>query len=73
MRFLVDECTGPKVAAWLRENDYDVFSVFDSARGMDNDSEPLIITPSLREQHASHLRNRGSYRPQGQYLARPFP
>lgn len=34
MRFLVDECTGPKVAAWLRQAGYEVFSVFDEARGL---------------------------------------
>jgi predicted nuclease of predicted toxin-antitoxin system len=34
MRFLVDECTGPAVAAWLRSRGDDVFSVFDDARGM---------------------------------------
>lgn len=28
MRFLVDECTGPKVAAWLRGEGHEVFSVF---------------------------------------------
>ncbi len=38
MRFLVDECTGPAVARWLREQGHDVFSVFDEARGM-NDEE----------------------------------
>ena len=37
MRFLVDECTGPAVARWLREHDHDVFSVFEQARGMDDD------------------------------------
>lgn len=37
MRFLVDECTGPAVAGWLREQDHDVFSVFERARGMDDD------------------------------------
>lgn len=38
MRFLVDECTGPKVAAWLREQGHEIFSVYDEARGMnDND------------------------------------
>ncbi len=38
MRFLVDECTGSKVAEWLRDANYEVFSVFDQARGMtDND------------------------------------
>lgn len=33
MRFLVDECTGVKVARWLREQGYEVFSVYESARG----------------------------------------
>jgi predicted nuclease of predicted toxin-antitoxin system len=37
MRFLVDECTGPKVAAWLREAGHEVFSVFDEARGLTDD------------------------------------
>jgi len=34
MRFLVDECTGPAVARWLRSRSHDVFSVYDEARGM---------------------------------------
>ncbi len=33
MRFLVDECTGTKVAAFLRTQGYEVFSVFEQARG----------------------------------------
>jgi predicted nuclease of predicted toxin-antitoxin system len=37
MRFLVDECTGSTVAAWLREHGHDVFSVYDEARGTDDD------------------------------------
>lgn len=37
MRFLVDECTGPSVARWLREQGHDVFSVYEEARGADND------------------------------------
>jgi predicted nuclease of predicted toxin-antitoxin system len=37
MRFLVDESTGPWVAQWLRERGDDVFSVFEQARGMDDD------------------------------------
>ena len=38
MRFLVDECTGPKLAQWLREQGHEVFSIYDKARGMeDND------------------------------------
>jgi predicted nuclease of predicted toxin-antitoxin system len=38
MRFLVDECTGPAVARWLREQKHEVFSVYDEARGMDDDA-----------------------------------
>ena len=37
MRFLVDECTGPRVARWLREQNHDVFSVYEESRGMDDD------------------------------------
>jgi len=37
MRFLVDECTGPSVAAWLLSQKHDVFSVYDQARGMGDD------------------------------------
>jgi len=33
MRFLVDECTGPAVAQWLRAHQHEVFSVYDHARG----------------------------------------
>ena len=38
MRFLVDECTGPAVANWLREQGHEVFSIYDSARGLNDDS-----------------------------------
>ena len=37
MRFLVDECTGPKVANWLRGQGYEVFSVYEQARGIDDE------------------------------------
>lgn len=37
MRFLVDECTGPAVARWLRDQRHDVFSVYEQSRGMDDD------------------------------------
>jgi predicted nuclease of predicted toxin-antitoxin system len=36
MRFLVDECTGPTVARWLREHEYDVFSVYEETGSMDD-------------------------------------
>jgi predicted nuclease of predicted toxin-antitoxin system len=37
MRFLVDECTGPAVARWLRGRSHEVFSVYEEARGMVDD------------------------------------
>ncbi|MEM7110879.1 MAG: DUF5615 family PIN-like protein [Chloroflexota bacterium] len=37
MQFLVDECTGPAVARWLRQQGFAVFSVFSEARGMSDD------------------------------------
>ena len=37
MRFLVDECTGPAVAKWLRSLHYDVFSIYDEAQGLDDE------------------------------------
>lgn len=37
MRFLVDECTGPGVARWLKKQGYEVFSVFEQARGMSDE------------------------------------
>lgn len=46
MRFLVDECTGRRVAEWLRMQGHEVFSVFDEARGADDDS---IIEKADRE------------------------
>lgn len=46
MRFLVDECTGSKVAQWLRVENYEVFSVFDEARGMTDDE---VLVKALTE------------------------
>jgi predicted nuclease of predicted toxin-antitoxin system len=37
MRFLIDECTGPAVARWLRSQRHDVFSVYEEARGIDDE------------------------------------
>ena len=37
MRFLVDESTGPAVAESLRQQGYEVFSVYNEARGMPDD------------------------------------
>jgi predicted nuclease of predicted toxin-antitoxin system len=46
MRFLVDECTGSKVARWLSGENHEVFSVFDEARGMTDDE---ILTMAFAE------------------------
>jgi len=37
MRFIVDECTGPAVARWLQSQHHDVFSVYEQARGLDDE------------------------------------
>ena len=53
MRFLVDECTGPIVASWLKSQNHEVYSVFDEARGVDDEqviqkaiSERWILIPN---------------------------
>ena len=46
MRFLVDECTGPAVAEWLRSEKHDVFSVFDNAQGI---ADGDVLTKALAE------------------------
>jgi predicted nuclease of predicted toxin-antitoxin system len=46
MRFLVDECIGPFVARWLREQGHEVFSVFDAAQGI-GDGE--VLTKAVAE------------------------
>jgi predicted nuclease of predicted toxin-antitoxin system len=38
VRLLVDECTGPAVARWLRSQGHDVFSVYEQARGVGDDA-----------------------------------
>ena len=46
MRFLVDECTGTAVAHWLREQGHEVFSIYEDARGAEDD---WIITKAFTE------------------------
>lgn len=46
MRFLVDECTGPAVAAWLRSEQHEVFSVYEQERGLSDDQ---IIQKAYQE------------------------
>lgn len=38
MRFIVDECTGSAVGRHLRQHRHDVFSVYEEAHGLDDDS-----------------------------------
>ncbi|MCA9734771.1 MAG: DUF5615 family PIN-like protein [Deferribacteres bacterium] len=46
MRFLVDECTGVRVAQWLREQNHEVFSVYEQARGMNDEK---ILEKAIQE------------------------
>jgi hypothetical protein len=54
MRFFVDEGTGPAAAAWLREEGYEIFSVFDSARGLDDISIVQKAFSELGQLLANH-------------------
>ena len=44
MRFLVDENTGVVVSRWLRSLGHEVFSVYEEARGTDDD---IILQKAL--------------------------
>lgn len=46
MKFLVDECTGPSVASWLRDCGHEVFSVYEDARGAEDD---IILQKAFEE------------------------
>lgn len=46
MRFLVDECTGPAVAQWLRSEQYEVFSIYEQDRGA---SDEKILQKAYHE------------------------
>jgi predicted nuclease of predicted toxin-antitoxin system len=48
MKFLVDECTGPSVANWLKQKEHDVFSVYDQARGIDDNRIMEIVQTEER-------------------------
>ncbi|MDD5734852.1 MAG: DUF5615 family PIN-like protein, partial [Methanothrix soehngenii] len=37
MRFLVDECVGPSVVRWLRENNHDASSAYEDCRGWEDE------------------------------------
>lgn len=42
MKFVVDECSGPALARWLRSLGHDVISVFDDIRGADDTDIPAL-------------------------------
>ena len=46
MRFLVDECAGPALARWLSSEGHNVFSVFEEARGI---SDETVIKRACNE------------------------
>ena len=46
MKFIVDECVGPFVANWLKQNGYDVISIHDDLPGIDDE---LIIDKAIKE------------------------
>lgn len=46
MRFLVDECTGPVVSRWLREQGHDVFSAYEEAAG---DTDEALLRRAVLE------------------------
>jgi predicted nuclease of predicted toxin-antitoxin system len=69
MRFLVDECTGPRVAKWLRDQGHEVFSVYDEARGMDDediigkaDEEEWILITNDKDSGEKVYRERRPHR-----------
>lgn len=69
MRFLVDECTGPSVARWLREQGYDVLSIYEQARGADDTTvlslavqEERILITSDKEFGTRIVRDRQEHR-----------
>lgn len=46
MRYFVGECAGPTLARWLRQQGFDVFSVFEKARGIGDDE---VLTRAFEE------------------------
>ncbi len=48
MRFLVDECTGPVVAKWLKGLHHNVFSVYGETRGLEDEK---IIEKANRDNY----------------------
>lgn len=46
MKFLIDECVGSSVARWLKEQGYDVVSIYDDFPGISDD---IVLKKSLAE------------------------
>lgn len=46
MKFIVDECVGPAVAIWLKQENYDVISVFNDMRGATDD---IVLQKAFQE------------------------
>jgi predicted nuclease of predicted toxin-antitoxin system len=49
MRFIIDECTGPEVATWLRSQGHEAISIFDDFKGIDDDEvlEKALVNKAI--------------------------
>lgn len=47
MKFIVDECIGPSVARWLKQNNYDAVSVYDS---LQSSSDTTVLEFAAKDQ-----------------------
>jgi predicted nuclease of predicted toxin-antitoxin system len=56
MRFLVDECTGPAVARWLKDNGHVVVSVYDECRGW---NDTMILGKAYKEDYILITNDKG--------------
>ena len=57
MRFLVDENAGPSVAGWLRRQGHEVFSVYEAARGVDDEQIRFIAISHFQFVGVNSLRS----------------
>ena len=69
MRFLVDECVGPKVSEWLRAQGHEAFSVYEESRGVDDvdvlrkaESEDWVIITADKDFGERIFRDRHGHR-----------
>lgn len=46
MKFIVDECIGPSVARWLKQNNYDAISVYDS---LQSSSDTTVLEHAVKD------------------------